>query len=53
MRRLGWVWFVGCAVWIIDGLLSVHYRSWPHAELAFLLALVFFAAGLLYQRQKR
>ena len=53
MARLAWIWFVGCAVWVVDGLISVHLRSWQHAELAFLLAMVFFAAGMLYRRQRR
>lgn len=53
MRRFAWVWFLGCAVWVIDGSLSVHYHAWQHAELAFLLALVFLATGLLYRRQRK
>lgn len=53
MQRFAWIWFVGCAVWVVDGLVSVRYRAWPHAELAFLLALVFLAAGVLYRSQRR
>ena len=53
MRRFAWIWFVGCVVWLGDGFLSAHYQSWAHAELAFLLALVFLAAGLLSSRGKR
>ena len=53
MRKLGWIWFAGCAVWVLDALVSLHFRSWAHAELAFMVALVFFAAGLLYRTQRR
>lgn len=53
MRRFAWIWFLGCTVWAADGIISVHYRALQHAELAFLLALVFLVAGLLYQRQRR
>jgi hypothetical protein len=53
MRSLTWIWFVGCAVWILDGAISLRYRNWPHAELAFAVAMVFFAAGMLYRKQRR
>ncbi len=52
MRRFAWIWFVGSLVWLVDGGISVHFRSWQHAELAFLLALVFAAAGFLYRGQR-
>lgn len=51
MRRFAWIWFVGSLVWLADGAISVHFRSWQHAELAFLLALVFVAAGVLYRQR--
>ena len=51
MRRLAWIWFVGCGVWLVDGGISVRLHSMQHAELAFLLASVFLAAGLLYRQQ--
>ncbi len=53
MRWTAWVWFAGCAAWLGDGLVSAHYRAWPRAELAFMVAMVFLAAGLFYQRQRR
>jgi uncharacterized membrane protein YjjB (DUF3815 family) len=53
MRRLTWIWFAGCAAWVIDGILSLHYRDYPHAELAFAVAMVFLAAGALYSKQRR
>lgn len=53
MRHMAWVWFAGFAAWLVDGLVSVHYHAWPHAELAFMVAMLFFAAGLFYRMQKR
>ena len=53
MQRLSWIWFAGCAVWVVDGAISVRLRSWQHAALAFLVALVFLAAGLLSRRRPR
>jgi hypothetical protein len=52
MRKTAWIWFVGCAAWLIDGVISVRLRSVPHAQLAFMVALVFFAAGMFYRNQK-
>ena len=53
MRNVAWIWFVGCAAWIVDGAISLRYRNFPHAELAFAVAMVFLAAGLLYRQQRR
>jgi hypothetical protein len=53
MRKLAWIWFAGFFAWVIDGLISLRYRNWPHAELAFAVAMVFFAAGMLYRQQRR
>ena len=53
MRRLAWVWFAGFAAWLVNGMVSVRLHNLPHAELAFMLAMVFLAAGLFYQRQRR
>ncbi len=53
MHRSVWIWFVGCIVWVVNGLISVRLHSWQHAELAFLVALVFLLAGLLYRGQRR
>lgn len=48
-----WIWFIGAAVWLIDGLIGVHYNNWLHARIALSVAVVFFAAGLFYRVQKR
>ncbi len=53
MRRLAWIWFAGFVAWMVDGFVSVHYRAWPHAQLAFMLAMVFLAAGFFYRQQRR
>ncbi len=53
MCKLAWIWFAGCFAWVIDGLIGLYYRNWPQAELAFAVAAVFFAAGMLYRRQRR
>ena len=53
MRRFAWVWFAGCIAWLVDGLISVRLHSWQHAELAFMVALVFGLAGLLYRDARR
>jgi hypothetical protein len=53
MRSTAWIWFVGCAAWIFDGIVQAHYGGWLHARLAFSLAFVFLAAGLFYRSQMR
>ncbi|MEG9434827.1 hypothetical protein JAO29_01345 [Edaphobacter sp. HDX4] len=53
MRNFAWIWFVGFAAWLVDGFISLHYRSMQHAQLAFLVAMVFLAAGFFYRRQQR
>jgi hypothetical protein len=53
MRLASWIWFVGCAAWVIDGLVSLRLHSMQHAQLAFLVAMVFLAAALFYRRQQR
>jgi len=53
MRNFAWIWFAGFAVWIIDGLISLRLRAPQHAQLAFLVAMVFLAAGFFYRRQQR
>ncbi len=52
MQKTTWIWYLGFAVWLADGLVSAHYRNLLHARLAFMIAAVFFAAGLFYSRQK-
>ena len=44
---------MGCAAWIGDGLVQLHYRALPHAKLAFMVALMFLFAGLFYRQQPR
>jgi hypothetical protein len=53
MRRTAWIWFLGFAAWIVDGFISLRYHSMQHAQLAFLVAMVFFVAGLFYRQQRR
>jgi hypothetical protein len=53
MRKTAWIWFIGCAAWIADGVLQLRLHALPHAELAFMVALVFLAAGIFYSRQQR
>ncbi|HEY0307183.1 MAG TPA: hypothetical protein VGB94_03425 [Acidobacteriaceae bacterium] len=52
-RKLAWIWFAGFAAWLVDGFVSLWLHAWPHAQLAFLIAMLFLAAGLFYQRQPR
>jgi hypothetical protein len=52
MRNTAWIWFVGCAAWIGDAIVQLRLHSLPHAELAFMVALMFFVAGLYYRNQK-
>jgi hypothetical protein len=52
MRKTAWVWFVGCAAWLADGVVHLRLHALPHAELAFMVALVFLAAGIFYRSQK-
>src|ERR1039458_9976715 len=53
MRRTAWIWFAGCAAWLVDGVVQFRLHARPHAQLAFMVALMFFAAGLYYRRQPR
>jgi hypothetical protein len=53
MRNTAWLWFAGCIAWFVDGLISLRLHSIQHAQLAFMVALVFLAAGFFYRRQKR
>jgi len=36
----------------MDGVVQLHVHALPHAELAFMLAMLFLAAGLFYRNQK-
>jgi hypothetical protein len=53
MRWTAWIWFAGAAAWIADGVVSMRLRSAPHAQLAFMVALVFLGAGSFYRKQRR
>ncbi|WP_035353433.1 hypothetical protein [Edaphobacter aggregans] len=53
MRNFAWIWFAGFAAWVVDGLISLRLHSMQHAQLAFLVAMVFLAAGFFYRRQQR
>jgi hypothetical protein len=53
MRNTAWIWFVGCAVWVGDGIVQLHYSQRAHAQVAIMLAMLFFVAGLFYRRQPR
>ena len=53
MRNAVWIWFAGFVAWTVDGFISLRLHSMQHAQLAFLVAMVFFAAGLFYRRQQR
>jgi len=53
MRKTAWIWFAGFAAWVVDGIISLRLHSPLHAQLAFFVAMVFFAAGLFYRQQRR
>jgi hypothetical protein len=53
MRRTAWIWFAGFTAWVFDGIVSLRLHSPMHARLAFLVAIVFFTAGMFYRRQER
>ena len=49
MRRTAWIWLVGCVAWAVDGLINAVKHEVQHAELAFLVALLFGIAWLFYR----
>ena len=53
MRKTAWIWFVGCAAWTVDGVVQIHVHAIPHAQFAFMIAMLFLAAGLFYRQQKQ
>jgi len=53
MRNAAWVWFAGFIAWTVDGMISLRLHSIQHAQLAFLVAMVFFVAGLFYRKQPK
>jgi hypothetical protein len=51
MRRTAWIWAVGSAAWTFDAIVNLYYRNRPHAELAFMVAIMFAIAWAYYSRQ--
>ncbi len=52
MRRMAWIWFVGAGVWTLDGAISLHLHAWLPAKIELMIAMLFLAAGMFYQKQK-
>jgi hypothetical protein len=52
MRKTAWIWFLGCAAWLVNGVVNLQLHSPAQARLAFTIAMVFLAAGLFYRNQK-
>jgi hypothetical protein len=52
-RRTAWIWFVGCAAWLVDSAVSFRLGALPRAKLAFMVALVFLAAGFFYRNPRQ
>ncbi len=46
-----WIWAVGSAAWTFDAIVNLYYRNRPHAELSFLVAVMFAIAWAFYSRQ--
>ena len=44
---------MGCVAWTVDGLVSLRYPIKQHAELAFILAVLFLIAWLFYRQGER
>ncbi|HUD22459.1 MAG TPA: hypothetical protein VMQ60_06410 [Acidobacteriaceae bacterium] len=53
MQKTAWIWFVGCAVWFLDGVVQLRVHAQAHAELAFMLSMLFLVAGFFYRQQKQ
>jgi len=53
MRKTLWIWFAGCAAWMVDGFISLRFHDPVHARLAFCVAMVFLVAGFFYRAQRR
>jgi hypothetical protein len=53
MRNAAWIWFAGFIAWIVAGLIGVRTHAYQHAQLDFLVAMVFLAAAFFYRRQQR
>lgn len=53
LRRTAWIWLAGCIAWLFDAGLSLHNHAQQHAELSFLIAMLFGLAYAFYSSQKR
>lgn len=53
MKNIPQIWRVVCAVWLVDAFICVRCGSRQHARLAFRVAMLFFAAGMLYRQQRQ
>jgi len=52
MAQFSWIWLAGCIAWTIDGLACLRYPSKQHAELAFVMAVLFGIAWGFYRQQR-
>lgn len=52
MRRTAWIWLAGCIAWLVDGLINATLHAPQHAELGFLMSLLFGIAWLFYRGQR-
>lgn len=53
MRKTAWIWLAGCIAWTVDGVVNLAAHAQQHAELGFLVALLFGIAWLFYRNQPR
>jgi len=53
MRWTRWIWFVGCAAWLVDATANARLHDLAHAKLAMTVAAVFLVAGLFFNAQKQ
>lgn len=53
MGRFAWIWFAGCAAWVVDAAVSLRVGARERAVLAGMVAMLFFVAGVFYRGQGR
>jgi hypothetical protein len=53
MRKTAWIWFLGCAAWLLNGVVNLRLHSLAQARLAFTIAIVFLAAGFFFRQQRQ
>ena len=51
MRRSS-VWFLIAALWLVITIVAALHQGWQRAWLQALIAILFFAVGLLYRRKE-